>query len=155
MARRIRVPGIVDVVLVSTPEEIRALDDQPAIDRNFIARGPLVNRLITGRIRRWFQIMGQLLPSLLPRRDQVRADRQQHLAAALDPAQGAPWWSDEQIAALKEQLRGKAAGQDVELAVKVDPAIIGGLVVKLGIRMIDTSLRTKLNAIRHAMKEAR
>ena len=61
--------------------------------------------------------------------------------------------SDEQIAQLKEQLRGKAAGQEVELAVKVDPAIIGGLVVKLGSRMVDGSLRTKLNAIRNAMKE--
>jgi F-type H+-transporting ATPase subunit delta len=35
----------------------------------------------------------------------------------------------------------------------VDPAIIGGLVVKLGSRMVDTSLRTKLKAIKHAMKE--
>ena len=61
--------------------------------------------------------------------------------------------NDDQIAALKEQLRGKAAGQDVELAVKVDPAIIGGLIVKLGSRMVDSSLRTKLNAIRTAMKE--
>jgi len=61
--------------------------------------------------------------------------------------------SDAQIAELKEQLRGKAAGQDVELAVKVDPAIIGGLIVKLGSRMVDGSLRTKLNAIRTAMKE--
>ena len=61
--------------------------------------------------------------------------------------------SDAQIAELKEQLRGKAEGQDVELAVKVDPAIIGGLVVKLGSRMVDGSLRTKLNAIRNAMKE--
>ena len=39
--------------------------------------------------------------------------------------------------------------------VKVDPAIIGGLVVKLGSRMVDSSLRTKLNSIKHAMKEAR
>ena len=46
-------------------------------------------------------------------------------------------------------------GKDVDLDVKVDPAIIGGLVVKLGSRMVDTSLRTKLNAIKHAMKEAR
>ena len=37
--------------------------------------------------------------------------------------------------------------------VKVDPAIIGGLVVKLGSRMVDSSLRTKLNSIKHAMKE--
>ncbi len=61
--------------------------------------------------------------------------------------------SDEQIAALKEQLRGKTSGQDVEVSVKVDPALIGGLVVKLGSRMVDGSLRTKLNAIRNAMKE--
>jgi F-type H+-transporting ATPase subunit delta len=45
-------------------------------------------------------------------------------------------------------------GKNVDLAVKVDPAIIGGLIVKLGSRMIDTSLRSKLNAIKHAMKEA-
>ena len=61
--------------------------------------------------------------------------------------------NDEQIGQLKEQLRGKAAGQEVELAVKVDPSIIGGLIVKLGSRMVDGSLRTKLNAIRTAMKE--
>ena len=61
--------------------------------------------------------------------------------------------SDEQVAALKDQLRGTAGGKDVDLAVKVDPAIIGGLVVKLGSRMVDGSLRTKLNAIRTAMKE--
>ena len=36
-----------------------------------------------------------------------------------------------------------------------DPAIIGGLVVKLGSRMVDSSLRTKLNSIKYAMKEAR
>jgi F-type H+-transporting ATPase subunit delta len=44
--------------------------------------------------------------------------------------------------------------QDVQVEVNVDPAIIGGLVVKLGSRMVDTSLRTKLNALKLAMKEA-
>lgn len=61
--------------------------------------------------------------------------------------------SDAQVAALKDQLRGTSGGKDVELSVKVDPAIIGGLIVKLGSRMVDGSLRTKLNAIRTAMKE--
>jgi F-type H+-transporting ATPase subunit delta len=59
---------------------------------------------------------------------------------------------NEQIAALKDQLRG-TAGKDVDLTAKVDPAIIGGLIVKLGSRMVDGSLRTKLNAIRTRMKE--
>ena len=58
-----------------------------------------------------------------------------------------------QIAALKDQLKSIAGGKDVDLAVKVDPAILGGLIVKLGSRMVDGSLRTKLNALRTAMKE--
>ncbi len=57
-------------------------------------------------------------------------------------------------AALRAALKA-VSGKDVDLAIKIDPAIIGGLVVKLGSRMVDTSLRTKLNALRHAMKEAR
>ena len=55
--------------------------------------------------------------------------------------------------AIAAALKAVTGGKDVDLAVKVDPAIIGGLVVKLGSRMVDTSLRTKLNAIKHAMKE--
>ena len=45
--------------------------------------------------------------------------------------------------------------KDVQMKVKIEPSIIGGLVVKLGSRMVDSSLRTKLNAIKVAMKEAR
>jgi F-type H+-transporting ATPase subunit delta len=61
---------------------------------------------------------------------------------------------DEHVEALRLALKA-VSGKDVDLDIKIDPAIIGGLVVKLGSRMIDTSLRTKLNAIKHAMKEAR
>ena len=50
--------------------------------------------------------------------------------------------------ALKDVL-----GKEPKIEVKVDPSILGGLVVKVGSRMIDTSLRTKLNSIRTAMKE--
>jgi F-type H+-transporting ATPase subunit delta len=60
----------------------------------------------------------------------------------------------EHVAALRAALKA-VSGKDVALDIKVDPAIIGGLVVKLGSRMVDTSLRTKLNGIKHAMKEAR
>ena len=57
--------------------------------------------------------------------------------------------------ALKDALKSVTGGKDIDLDVKIDPAIIGGLIVKLGSRMVDTSLRTKLNAIKLAMKEAR
>jgi F-type H+-transporting ATPase subunit delta len=61
--------------------------------------------------------------------------------------------SDKNLDALKTALK-QVSGKDVTLNVKVDPSIIGGLVVKLGSRMVDSSLRTKLNSIKHAMKEA-
>jgi F-type H+-transporting ATPase subunit delta len=56
-------------------------------------------------------------------------------------------------AALKEALRAASGGRQVDLAARVDPSIIGGLIVKLGSRMVDGSLKTKLNAIRTRMKE--
>ena len=61
--------------------------------------------------------------------------------------------SDSNLEALKAALKS-VTGKDVDLNVKVDPTIIGGLIVKLGSRMVDSSLRTKLNSIKHAMKEA-
>ena len=61
--------------------------------------------------------------------------------------------SDKNLDALTAALKS-VTGKDVTLNVKVDPAIIGCLVVKLGSRMVDSSLRTKLNSIKHAMKEA-
>ena len=61
--------------------------------------------------------------------------------------------SDKNLDALQAALKS-VTGKDVALNVKVDPSILGGLVVKLGSRMVDSSLRTKLNSIKHAMKEA-
>lgn len=62
--------------------------------------------------------------------------------------------SDRMMNEIKTALR-EMAGADVDVAVRIDPALIGGLVVKIGSRMIDASLKTKLNTIRIAMKEAR
>ena len=61
--------------------------------------------------------------------------------------------SDAHVGAIKDALKGVTGGKDVEVSVKVEPAIIGGLIVKLGSRMVDGSLRTKLNSIRTRMKE--
>ena len=59
--------------------------------------------------------------------------------------------ADDQIAALKKQLKGRA-GRDVTIDAAVDPAILGGIVVKLGSQQIDASIRTKLNRLASAMK---
>ncbi len=60
--------------------------------------------------------------------------------------------SEAHLAELKDALN-TVTGKDVMVDVKVDPSIIGGLVVKLGSRMVDSSLRTKLYALKNAMKE--
>ena len=46
-----------------------------------------------------------------------------------------------------------SVGKDVKLKVAVDESLIGGLVVKVGSKMIDTSVRAKLNSLKNAMKE--
>jgi len=57
----------------------------------------------------------------------------------------------EQQAALKVKLRA-GLGADAALVLNVDPDILGGLVVRVGSRMVDSSLRTKLNSLATAMK---
>lgn len=58
---------------------------------------------------------------------------------------------DDQIAALKQQLRTRI-GRDVSVDLSVDPKLLGGLVVRIGSQMIDSSIRTRLNTLAHAMK---
>lgn len=60
--------------------------------------------------------------------------------------------SDAQSAELAEALKA-SVGKDVIVKATVDPDLIGGLVVKVGSRMIDTSIRAKLNNLQNAMKE--
>jgi F-type H+-transporting ATPase subunit delta len=57
------------------------------------------------------------------------------------------------LAAIKEALAA-VTHKKVQVNVTVDASLIGGLIVQLGSRMVDTSLRTKLQMIKHAMKEA-
>ena len=62
--------------------------------------------------------------------------------------------NDARMNEIRDALKAVTA-KDVTIDVIVDPSIIGGLKVKLGSRMVDASLRTKLNSIKFAMKEAR
>ena len=62
--------------------------------------------------------------------------------------------SDKVLNEIKAALRDVAKA-DVALDVRIDPSLIGGLIVKMGSRMVDASVRTKLNSIRLAMKEVR
>ena len=59
--------------------------------------------------------------------------------------------SRDQVAALKQQLRARI-GRDVAVDCSVDPSLLGGLVVRIGSQMIDSSIKTRLNSLAHAMK---
>ena len=90
-------------------------------------------------------------------RDMIKAFRAlvaEHKGEATAAVTVAEPLKNQHVDALRAALKS-VTGKDVDLDVKVDTAILGGLVVKVGSRMVDSSLRTKLNAIKHAMKEAR
>ena len=59
--------------------------------------------------------------------------------------------SDDEVDRLKAAIRAKL-GRQARLTTQVDPGLLGGLVVQVGSRMIDSSLRSKLNALRVAMR---
>ena len=58
---------------------------------------------------------------------------------------------DKQVAALKSSLKARL-GRDVAIDARVDPSLLGGIVVRLGSQMIDASIKTKLNTLALAMK---
>ncbi|WP_298436244.1 F0F1 ATP synthase subunit delta [uncultured Jannaschia sp.] len=89
------------------------------------------------------QMVKTLKDMLADERGEVTAEVR--TAKALSKAQ-----SDKLASTLKA-----STGKDVNLDVTVDDALIGGLVVKIGSRMIDTSIRAKLNALQNTMKEVR
>ena len=80
------------------------------------------------------------LAQLAARRGEVTA--QVVAAQPLTPAQEA---------AVNEQLR-KAVGSKVAVEVRVDPSLLGGMIVKVGSRMVDASVRSKLQRLQFAMK---
>lgn len=77
------------------------------------------------------------------------ADRGEVAAEAITAAP----MNEEQAKALRHEIEAMA-GKAVNLETRVDPDLLGGLIVKIGSRMIDASLRTKLNRLKTVMKEA-
>ena len=88
-------------------------------------------------------------------RDMVTAYRKllsDHRGEATARVTSARPLSDEQVARIKSQLAG-IVDQEISLSSDVDESLLGGLVVRIGSRMVDSSLRTKLEKIQTAMKE--
>ena len=89
------------------------------------------------------------LPAIIKAFQALAANERGEVSA--DVTSAAPL-SGAQLKALADTLKGKI-GKTVTLTEHVDPSLIGGLVVKVGSQMIDSSLKTKLQAMKIAMKE--
>ncbi len=142
--------------LLEGSEDLTRLVRSPVLDREdqWNAMGALLDKMgvndLTKRFigvvtmnRRLFALSGIIaayLAELAARRGEVTADVV--TAHAL---------KDSQMKALEQALK-KAIGGKVAVAHRVDPAILGGLVVKVGSRMVDSSLRTQLQKLKFAMK---
>lgn len=60
--------------------------------------------------------------------------------------------SEDEIITLKETLR-EASGQDVRFNVRVDKSLIGGISARLGSRLVDATVRTKLENLKNSLRE--
>jgi F-type H+-transporting ATPase subunit delta len=142
--------------MIAESEELRRLVRSPRIARRDQAKvmAALLKRAEMGtKVRRFVGVVAQhrrlfLLSAMIDAFLATLAARRGELLAEVRSA--APLAAS-QVEALKAQL-AKAAGKAVNLAFKVDPALLGGLVVKLGSRMVDSSLRSKLQRLELAMK---
>ncbi len=89
------------------------------------------------------------LPAVIAAYTKLLAARRGEITAEVTAARRL---DDGQIAALKDNLKRATGMNNVALDIWIDPAIIGGLVVRIGSRRIDGSLRTKLQKLQLAMK---
>jgi F-type H+-transporting ATPase subunit delta len=99
---------------------------------------------VVARHRRLFALPGMMQSFRL-----IAAEQRGEVTASVTSAHAL---TAEQENELKVALKG-VTGKEVKVAVSVDPSILGGLIVKVGSRQIDTSLRTKLSTLKLALKE--
>ena len=91
-----------------------------------------------------------VLPALLTQLKEMAAAARGEVTAEVTTAKAL---TDDQRSKLSQTLTDQF-GSTVSIEETVDPAILGGLIVKVGSKMIDTSIRSKLNALQNTMKEA-
>jgi len=130
MARRRRIPFLIDAVIVKDDADMARLDSERSLRRGLSGTGPLLHRLIWKRIRDTFSIDGKgLLPTFEPRDDDARAAAQQRAEAWLSGMASASQPFDrDSIAALAQHVAG------------ADPAVPIGVTVQLIVgRMFDRS----------------
>ncbi len=126
----------------SADDQLKAVS---AISAKAKISGLVANLLrVAARNRRLFAVPGMIVAFR-----QFAADHRGEVAAGVTSAHALTPTQEKE---LKDTLKS-VAGKDVAFKVAVDPSLLGGLVVKMGSRQIDTSLRTKLSSLKLSLKE--
>jgi len=137
-------------------EEFRKLTTSPVIGREASAKAVAALAAPMGLDPLTTKFLGVLaqarrLPQLAAAIRAFETLLSQHRGEARAEVTSAHPLTKTQVTALTKSLKTRV-GRDVAVDLKVDPAILGGLVVKIGSQMIDSSIRTRLNTLAHAMK---
>ena len=138
-------------------EELRDFIRNPIISRADLGKGiaAIADRMgLSPALRGGLGVMAQkrrlfVLPQLVARLREMIAEHKGEVTAQVVSAKALTKAQAEKLAAaLKESF-----GKDVNIKASVDESLIGGLMVKVGSKMIDTSIRARLNSLQNAMKE--
>jgi len=116
--KRTYFPGIVDIVVVTDPAEIRTISNDSRFDRDFIAHGPVRNVQRLRKMLRIFSLNGRLFPPLLPRTDPNRAAAQDELWSRLNVKADEVKHGPAELEPLAEWVRGIGTAEKLGLLVQ-------------------------------------
>jgi F-type H+-transporting ATPase subunit delta len=142
--------------MMAESADLMRLIRAPVLSRDEQAKGMngLLHRMEASALTRRFILLLAskrrlfALPEIIAAYQRMVAQQKGEMSAQVTSARPL---SDDETAELKAILKSKLS-REVLLETRVDPALLGGLIVKVGSRMIDSSLRTKLNGMRTAMR---
>lgn len=137
--------------------DLRDLISSPLYSRDQQARaiGALTSQMgLSATLANTLQLMARnrrlfVLPQLVRQLQSLIAEHRGEITADVTSAVAL---SDDQQNRLRDTLAQKS-GKSVKLNTRVDEALIGGMIVKMGSQMIDSSIRSKLASLQNAMKE--
>ncbi len=119
--KRIRIPGLIDIVQVDNPAEIRDLAAHPQMDRQFNVLQPLINGLLLRRTVMALTYLGERFPHLRARETEHRARAQDALWTKLNALASTTKLGPEDLDPLAQWVRGN--GTDIQLGILVQEAV--------------------------------
>ncbi len=116
--KRTSFPGIIDIVVVTDPAEIRTVSHDSRLDRDFTRHGPVRNVQLLRKMLRIFSFNGRLFPTILPRTDPSRAAAQDELWSRLNVKADEVKRGPAELEPLAEWVRGIGTAEKLDLLVQ-------------------------------------